>query len=481
MSRWFEVDKNGLAKLMAGRSKAFVLYELLQNAWDQDVTRVDVTIQQVEGVRAALITVTDDDPEGFADLRDAFTLFAESRKKGSLKKRGRFNLGEKLVLALAKSAYIETTTGAVEFTAAGERLRHRKGREKGSMFRATIPMTKGEIEEMVEAAKRLIVPAGVITMVNGRRLPDRAPVASFEETLPTVLADDEGVLRKTTRKTPVYVYEPMPGETATLYEMGIPVVEIHGSFHVDVNQKVPLNMDRDNVTPGYLQAIRVAVLNHTHDKLDESDASQVWVKAACGDDRASPEAVRRVLNLRFGENAVRYDPSDPEANKRSQAEGRPVVYGGNLSAEEWDSANRAGVLPPAGEVTPSPKPYDPDGEPLNVIPESEWDEGMKQIAVFAHAMAQHVLDCHIQVTIAREAKWPYRATYGDGRLVFNYSKCGRRFFEQGITKDVVKLLLHEFGHHYVSDHLSEAYHDTLCDLGARFTFLALDLAGLFRL
>src|ERR1039458_2432774 len=106
MSQWFEVDKAGLAKLMAGRFKAFVLYELLQNAWDQNVTRVDVTVTAAQGVRAALITVTDDDPDGFADLRDAYTLFAESRKKGNAAQRGRFNLGEKLVLALAKSAWI---------------------------------------------------------------------------------------------------------------------------------------------------------------------------------------------------------------------------------------------------------------------------------------------------------------------------------------------------------------------------------------
>ena len=35
MSNWFDVDKAGLAKLMAGRPKAFVLFELLQNAWDE--------------------------------------------------------------------------------------------------------------------------------------------------------------------------------------------------------------------------------------------------------------------------------------------------------------------------------------------------------------------------------------------------------------------------------------------------------------
>ena len=481
MSQWFEVDKAGLAKLMAGRSKAFVLYELLQNAWDQNVTRVDVTVTAAQGVRAALITVTDDDPDGFADLRDAYTLFAESRKKGNAAQRGRFNLGEKLVLALAKSAWIETTTGAVEFTARGERLVHRQQREAGSLFRATIPMTKGEIEEMVAATRRLIVPPGIVTTINSVQLPARQPVAVFEETLPTVIADEEGVLRKTTRRTQVYVYEPLSGETATLYEMGIPVVETGDRYHVDVQQKVPLNMDRDNVTPAYLRTIRVAVLNALHDRLDAGNSGDVWVREACSDERVSAEAVKTALTLRFGENAVRYDPSDPEANKRSVAEGRPVVYGGNLTSAEWSNANRAGALPAAGVVTPSPKPYSPDGDPLDVVPENEWTTGMQQIVNYAILIGQELLGCPVHVVVAREADWPYRATYGKGRLVFNLSRCGRAFFENGIADDVNRLLIHEFAHHYESDHLSECYHKALADVGARLARLALNSPAMFNL
>ena len=84
---WFDVDKQGLAKLMAGRHKAFVLYELLQNAWDQNVTKVQVSLSEVPGRAESEIVVEDDDPDGFADLTHAYTLFAESRKKADPKKR----------------------------------------------------------------------------------------------------------------------------------------------------------------------------------------------------------------------------------------------------------------------------------------------------------------------------------------------------------------------------------------------------------
>jgi hypothetical protein len=479
MNDWFQVDKAGLAKLVAGRSKALVLYELLQNAWDQAVTRVDVTVASANR-HDVFIAVEDDDPEGFADLRDAYTLFAESVKKANAQQRGRFNLGEKLVLALAKSARIETTKGTIEFTARGQRHSSRQKREKGSRFEAVILLTKAEMEEMIAAADRLIVSAKIITTINGRPLRSRTPVASFEETLSTVLCSGDGVLRRTMRKAQVYVYEPLPGETPSLYEMGIPVVETGDRYHVDVQQKVPLNMDRDNVTPAYLRAIRVAVLNATHHLIDQDDATQTWVKEACSDERVDTEAVKTAMTLRFGEDAVRYDPSDPEANKLSVAAGRPVVYGGNLSSAEWSNATRAGVLPAAGTVTPSPKPYSPDGDLLDLVPESEWTTGMHQVVNYAMMIGQELLGCRLHVVIAREPSWPYGATYGKGRLVFNLARCGRRFFEQGITDDVNRLLIHEFAHHYEGDHLSEGYHKALADVGARLARLALTTPAMFQ-
>jgi hypothetical protein len=49
-----------------------------------------------------------------------------------------------------------------------------------------------------------------------------------------------------------------------------------------------------------------------------------------------------------------------------------------------------------------------------------------------------------------------------------------RWFEQGVTEEVDRLLIHEFGHQYSGDHLSEEYHDALCLLGARLKRLALE-------
>ena len=422
------------------------------------------------------ITVEDNDPEGFTNLAHAYTLFAESDKKHDAKKRGRFNIGEKLVLAMAREAIIETRSGAVRFDRTG-RHEVRSKRTDGSRITVTMPMTRAEHKELMDAAHRVIVPAKIKTTINGQLIPRREPIAEFTASLPTVIANEEGVMKPTNRRTVVRVYEPAEGEAATLYEMGIPVVETGDRYHVDVQQKVPLNMDRDNVTPAYLRAIRVAVLNATYGRITEEEATQTWVKEACGDERVDETALRRTLGLRFGNSAVAYDPSDPEANKRSAAEGRQVVYGGSLSAGEWEMARRAGVLPPAGAVTPSPKPYG-EGEPLNTIPENEWTPGMRRFADFAKLIAKELLDVDVSVRIAREFDWNYDATYGSGGLVVNLMRVGHAFFEDQEAQ--FALLIHEYGHHYCGDHLCKDFYRALTKLGAKMTVLALQKPEVFR-
>jgi hypothetical protein len=74
------------------------------------------------------------------------------------------------------------------------------------------------------------------------------------------------------------VYEPRPGEVGIFYEMGIPVLETGDSYHVDVQQNVPLSFNRDNVPPHYLRSLRVSVPNAVYQDLPEADATAAWVQ-----------------------------------------------------------------------------------------------------------------------------------------------------------------------------------------------------------
>jgi hypothetical protein len=68
----------------------------------------------------------------------------------------------------------------------------------------------------------------------------------------------------------------------------------------------------------------------------------------------------------------------------------------------------------------------------------------------------------------------FLACYGRERLDFNLQWLGHKWFEQGVTEDVDRLLIHEFGHQYSGDHRSAEYHEALCLLGARIKRLALE-------
>ena len=110
MSDVLVVDRKGLAKKLTKKPKAFLVFELLQNCWDEKITFADVSMEMIPGRPACKIRVEDDCPEGFQDLASVYTMFRDSKKAPDPTKRGRFELGEKLVLALALDARITSTT-----------------------------------------------------------------------------------------------------------------------------------------------------------------------------------------------------------------------------------------------------------------------------------------------------------------------------------------------------------------------------------
>ena len=481
---WIDTDLDGLAKILQRKGgKHFAIYELIQNCWDQNVNSVSVTIIPIPNRPAAKITVVDDDPCGFSDLTQSFTLFADSPKKNDPTKAGRFNLGEKLVLSLCEEAHIMTTTGSVHFCKNGSRLSSKDKTEKGSIFEGVMKIQRDEMYEAIKSLNNLIPPENVITEVNGNRIPPRFPIRTFTAILPTEAADAEGNLKRTQRKVQVDVIVPRKGETASIYELGIPVVKTNDKYHIDIHQKIPLNMDRDNVPPAFLQTIRTFVLNNTHFLLEVEDATKDWVQKASSDERCSGDAIKKIMSLRFGDKRVSNDLSDPEGTKIAMSEEYTVVFGGALSKGQWDNVRKAKAIKPAGEVTPSPKPYDPEGSKLNEIPESKWTKKMKLLVSFYKGLAPELIQNPILIKIANDHGLQAKATYGSsGILVLNKARLGNLFFEEfpDNMEEACDLLIHELGHEYSLDHLSRKYHRVLTRLGAKLTMAALNSPELFQ-
>jgi hypothetical protein len=463
---WLDVDMEGMRKVLERRGKQLAIYELVQNGWDEDVTKVEVALTRPENGSLELV-VSDDSQEGFRDLTDAYTMFAESPKKPDPQKRGAFNVGEKYVLALCHEASITTTTGRVTFDDSG---RHRTGnvkRERGSEFRGLLRLKIEEWEAMCKAAMRLIPP--VATFFNGKEIPPRIPLRTWTATLPTVKGDEEGNLRRTERQTIVSVYAVLPGETPTLYEMGIPVVEIDTKYHVSIGQRVPLNIDRDNVTPAYRSAVLVEVLNNTVDLLTEEDAKATWVTVGADDERVTDDAITAVLDKRYGENRFSYDPNDPEAAKIAISKGGVIVHGSSMPAGMWENSRRAGAIAPP---PPSPKAHFSEfGKgPIDL---SKWTEGMHNFAEFARIFALVVIGKPISISFYSDSGGQgWQGCYGSNSLKVAKKQCGgNKFFDGDFESrvfDWTELLIHELAHDKVSDHLSSEFHEECCRLGAKY-------------
>ena len=76
-----EVDPKGLAKLLERKGPEWLVFELVQNAWDTRSEVCHISVEAVPGKPRVHIAVMDEDPDGFKDLSHAWTLFAESEKK----------------------------------------------------------------------------------------------------------------------------------------------------------------------------------------------------------------------------------------------------------------------------------------------------------------------------------------------------------------------------------------------------------------
>jgi hypothetical protein len=470
--QWFDVDRAGLAKVLRRKGVEFALFELIQNAWDEKgVTNVRVDFGYGEGTDRATLRVEDDAPEGFSKLSHAYTLFAESVKKADPEKRGRFNLGEKLVLALCDTASVTTTKGTVAFDDLGRHEHDAPRRSAGSVFECVMRITRKEFDAACAAVDRLIPPATIETRFNDKVLATRTPVATVRVAeLPTEAADDEGALRKVWRSCDVRCYEVGADETATIYEMGIPVVEHDCQYHVDVSQKVPLTLDRENVTVNFLNTLRVALFNGIHGMLDASAMNASWVQTAMESPNVTKEAAADYVTKRFGETRVSYDPSDREANKLAVSGGYQVVHSGHMSKAVWDNVRKNALIAPAGKVTPSAKVWADDAlaaAQVAPIPEDKWTPDMKAVAEYAKRFAEETISVDVSVSMFSTEKMLSLASYGGRRLSFNKFRLGGRWFDLKSNRVAIDdLIIHELAHELSGDHLSDEYYRALTKIGA---------------
>jgi len=461
---WFEVSKEGLKQLQAGKSKDFVLRELVQNAWDEDgVTYCHVKANHYNNT--AHISVEDDAPEGFKDITHSFMLFAPTYKRKDPERRGRFNIGEKQVLAVCQKANISTTKGTIDFTPEG-RIHRRIKREQGSCISLTLRMNQKEFVEMLDSTECYLPPENIRFQVNDKIIKHVKPYKEVEAFLPTEILMAERTVY-TTRKTKIHIHK--ASTQSYLYEMGLPICKTDCLYPVDIQQKVPLSIDRERVSKSYLQKIFTIILNEVHEEVIDDNVSDVWVREATSNKDVSDEAICSIVKSRYGSKVVSATPGDRHSVDEALSHGYRVIHGSELSKKEWDNIRRAQAVQSSSIAFPSSIATD--------AKTVDRDDNMDKVAVLAKKIAKRCLG--IEVRVAFSSWSGVAAQYGNRTIVFNVKKLGRRFFAPPLSGRVIDLILHELAHEK-GFHTEASYHSCLTKMAGELVMIALEEPEFFR-
>ena len=462
--KWFEVDVEGLRELQEGKPKHFVARELIQNAFDENVTFC--AVETTWGAGTGTITVKDNSPEGFKNLADAFTLFGTTYKRADATKRGRFNLGEKQALALCDSASISTTKGTVVFTKDGRTTKSEKT-DKGSVVTLCLKIKKEDYDELLSVIKTYLPPDSVLYTVNGQIIPSKKPYRVTEAVLPTELEQD-GAVRPTKRKTAIHILK--ADGMAHIFELGIPICEIDCIFDIDVQQKVPLSPDRENVTQAYLAQVYAHVLNATQDELNEENVGTNWTRQAVENPNVDPNTVKSWITKLYGEKVVVANVKDRRSIDDAIAHGYKVVYAKELPKGIWDNVRKVEGLMPSSTAL--------FGSTLVTAKKYEPNEDMLAVARLAKMVASECFSIDIAVRFIYSKEATTLAQYGGRTLIFNVGRLGEKFFKPRLDEHIINLIVHELGHEF-GMHTEISYQDAITKLAGRLTMLALEKPNLF--
>ena len=440
----FAVSDQGMQDLHSGREPWMLVKELIQNAWDEAPCATHCEVTVIANGDNTRITVADDGP-GFAHLPDAWTLMGNTPKRADPLKRGRFNLGEKEVVAVAMDATIETVGYSVTFPPNGGRDVTANSQTRGTTVSVTMPWNQEQSENLVERLLQFR-PTECALSVNGVAVPRREPLATGYPTLTTVVQPGPGApMRNSRRKTEIHLLSPVRTGEAWLYEMGIPVQRIRSPYDVDVQQKVPVPPHRDTVADSYLRDIYTEILNAAHHMLEKDEFHKEWMKQALSNRRrVSKAAVDSAKRGRYGEKALLMSPNNPDANLHAIENGYQLIDPHSLSDREHKRIREAGTET-AGEAFPhtmAPRnaPYEIPEETEDHIRFKSWVKSLADCCGLAAEIL--IIEAPKATTLA-----DCTASTKNPTLRFNQSRLGEQFFSSPYGRPVqLSLVFHELGH-----------------------------------
>ncbi len=332
---WLAVSTEGFSEQQRGRPLAHLAKELVQNALDSlgGAGQIDLAVRPM-GPRTAWVRCADDGP-GAADLSQLNIVFVTGKKDG-VTQRGRMSRGFKELLSIATGATVRSRDQELLFTLDEDgtrRVVHRRSLDWHHGFEAVMQVEHDETKtDLAAYFQSFLVPGEVTLRVNGAPVPPR-PVHRVVTARLTTERFAKGRWEKPALATRVHLVAVGENETPLIYEMGIPVCEAEWSerYHCDVQQRCPMNPNRDAVISGYPARLHRSCLAALLPEMTTGRTLAFWVGEAAQD--ASDEVQKAVVAKAFGDNVVRAVPATGRFDHNADAEelGSTVVHSAHMS------------------------------------------------------------------------------------------------------------------------------------------------------
>jgi len=316
---WLSISTEGFAAMNAARPAEHLIKELVQNALDSFGDGQPGRIELRYGSQnAGFVVECSDNGSGISDLGDLRVVYL-THKTDSHLKRGRFGRGFKEALCIAEQARVISGGQQLEFLQEnGERVTRQGStddQQAGTRVWMQIPWPAETCERLDAYFAQFLVPQGIELVVNGVQISPRAVEHRVAASITTELYDPiSQSWKKPSRATTIHLVRTLPGETATIYEMGIPVAAVDWNmpYHCDVQQRVPMNPNRDAVASGFPVKLHVACLPTLLEEMNERAVKDDWVGTAGR--RCESTVQKRIVERAFGDNIARSVPRMGERN-----------------------------------------------------------------------------------------------------------------------------------------------------------------------
>ena len=464
MTGKFEIDDKGFRTQMSEVPLWRLVQEIISNSFDEkavqtvkcDITQVQVGDDSEFDYLRVKIT---DDGKGFRDLKDIYTLYADSYKRTNTKQSGRFNEGEKRFIAVAESAYVQTKGWEFTFDKNGKTKRQMGTSAPQGTTVLGLFKTEESRNQVISELNNLAVPHKKKLFINGKELPPKVLVKKFETRLMTVKAEGKNQkLIRVKEECDVYIYEKNSGEEPIIYELGIPVQKLDEKFkwHVDIRQKIPQSTSRDVISTNYLQVLYSEVITHTLDLITEDDAGTNWASQALK--RTDSETSKEILKKKYGKEIIIKSTTDYRSNERAEMAGLKVISGSELDPEVRDNLISNDVLKYAGQEFAT-----------NAFEFAKPVKPTVEMEIFARVCDEVALDAihrHINVSFVTTKETNEIAQYGKGNLLWNVRLCGGKKFFNTFSERAIGILIHELSHDKLGNNEGNAHisHDYIHEM-----------------